>query len=157
MEYNQEHLLGSDINLVQASSGKRFANLLIDNICFIVVGVFMFLMLDAITPAYTMFIESSAWGDFIDRIVWILVYGIFMGCLETIMKGKTPGKFITRTRVVNEDGTPISAATAFKRGLIRCIPFCALSALGSPCYPWHDSWTHTYVIDEKTSSLGQDM
>ncbi|RPD42932.1 RDD family protein [Chitinophaga barathri] len=157
MDYNQEHFLGSEINLVQASTGKRFANYIIDTICYYVLVFILGMILGLVFPQYFDFVETSSGGELLDRIVWILIYGALMGLLEGVLKGKTPGKYITGTIAVNEDGSTISMSTAFKRGFIRMIPFCAFSALGSPCYPWQDKWTNTYVIDQKTSVLRQDV
>jgi hypothetical protein len=57
---------------------------------------------------------------------------------------------ITGTKAVNHDGSNISAKTAFLRTLCRLVPFEPFSAFG---IPWHDSWTHTHVIDVKQSQL----
>jgi uncharacterized RDD family membrane protein YckC len=70
-----------------------------------------------------------------------------------MLKGKSFGKFITKTRAVNLDGINISLGTAFGRGFTRIVPFCALSAFGKPCNPWQDRWTNTIVIDEKKSEV----
>ncbi|HLZ89553.1 MAG TPA: RDD family protein [Puia sp.] len=66
---------------------------------------------------------------------------------------QTPGKFITRTRAVNADGTRIAIQTALLCSLCRLIPFNAFSALGDPSYPWHDRLSRTLVIDEKVTQL----
>jgi uncharacterized RDD family membrane protein YckC len=72
-----------------------------------------------------------------------------MSLIEAMFRGKSIGKLITGTKAVNEDGSDISFAKAFERGLARMVPFEAFSALGEPSYPWHDKWTKTFVIDEK--------
>jgi hypothetical protein len=46
-----------------------------------------------------------------------------------------------------EDGQRISGVTALLRGLTRAVPFNALSALGTPCNPWHDRWNKTFVVE----------
>jgi uncharacterized RDD family membrane protein YckC len=76
-----------------------------------------------------------------------------MTAVEYFTHGKTLGKLFTRTRAVNDDGTRLTPKTAFLRSICRIIPFEAFSALGSPCYPWHDKLSKTYVIDDRTSSL----
>ncbi len=88
-----------------------------------------------------------------DRIITLLLYGLFMGTIEAITKGRSLGKLITKTKAVNEDGTSISVSTAFTRGLSRAVPFNSFSALGNPPHPWHDKWTKTYVIDIKDSFI----
>lgn len=153
----QEHLLADELelNLELASSGKRLANYLIDVALFYIVFIFGIGFLAALTEAEWLlaFEEPSGGMQLLDRLISMVFYGLFLGVIEAISGGRTLGKLITGTRAVNEDGTRISAATAFKRGLSRAVPFCAFSALGSPCYPWQDKWTDTYVVDVKKSIL----
>lgn len=135
------------VELVQASSGKRFANYLIDYVFFILIIFFWGVILGIVSPE-----TAQQLGDingFADRILSLCLYAIVMGLIEGIFKGKSIGKLITGTRAVNEDGSDITFGKALVRGLVRAVPFNGLSALGTPCYPWHDKWTDTYVIDEK--------
>lgn len=149
---SQENLLTElESNLVLASSGKRFLNYIIDFVCFLV-----FLFAFGIVCAFVFpdfLYELTSVGSFMDRIITLLLYGLFMGTIEAITKGRSLGKLITKTKAVNEDGTNISTSTAFTRGLSRAVPFNSLSALGNPPHPWHDKWTKTYVIDIKDSFI----
>lgn len=156
MEFTQEHLLGSEINLVQASHGKRFANYIIDTIVFYIISFLIEMVFGTIFPEFNFYTENVVGGILLSMLFSMLLYGAVFGGFEALLKGKTPGKYITGTRAINQDGTYISTSTAFKRGFLRIIPFEAFSALGSPCFPWHDKWVDTYVIDEKTSSLDQE-
>jgi uncharacterized RDD family membrane protein YckC len=97
--------------------------------------------------------DNSPGFNIIDRIISLVVYAILSGLIEGFTKGKSLGKLITGTRAVNEDGSQISFQTGMLRGFCRAVPFNQLSALGNPCYPWHDKWTNTEVIDEKESGL----
>ena len=85
--------------------------------------------------------------------MYVLFFVLVQSTLETLCHGKTLGKWMTGTRAVKQDGTPVDGQTAFLRGFYRLIPFEAFSALGAPSFPWHDRWTKTYVIDERESSL----
>ncbi|MBO9153976.1 RDD family protein [Chitinophaga sp. GCM10012297] len=156
MELNQEHLLGNEINLVQASHGKRFANNIIDVIVFYIISFLIGILLAIVFPDFVFFTENATGGQLLDALFSMLLYALVFGSFEALLKGKTPGKLITGTRAVNQDGTYISASTAFKRGFARVVPFEAFSALGTPCFPWHDKWTDTYVINEKESSLDRE-
>jgi uncharacterized RDD family membrane protein YckC len=87
----------------------------------------------------------GAVGD--SALVMVVAYGIVFGYFffaEGLMNGKTIGKFVTKTTVVNDDGTPITMGTGVLRGLCRMVPFEAFSAFGG--YPWHDKWTKTRVV-----------
>ncbi|MEK7253493.1 MAG: RDD family protein [Bacteroidota bacterium] len=68
---------------------------------------------------------------------------------ETIFNGKTIGKFITKTVVVNMDGSPVAFPTVLGRSFARLIPFEAFSFLGASGRGWHDTLTKTMVVDEK--------
>ena len=65
------------------------------------------------------------------------------------LKGKTVGKFITKTRVVKADGSNPKPLDYLGRSFSRIIPFEALSFLGSEGRGWHDTISKTYVVEEK--------
>ena len=148
-----EPLLFEDFQytLEQASPGKRFANYIIDLLVFYI-AVFL-----VVTTVYALdydlgekwFGETEGFGTIIDRLLYMVLYALFLGLMELVWKGRTTGKFITGTIAVNEDGTRISSETALFRGLCRAVPFNAFSALGNPSHPWHDKWTKTYVVLKK--------
>lgn len=148
-----EDLLSGTLSLNQASRGKRFANYLIDLIVFYIIAVLIFAGLAAAGVLGDLFVNESSGVNLLDRIMTMIILGLLWGATEAIFKGKTLGKVITGTRAVNEDGSQISARTAFLRGFSRIVPFEPFSAFGDPSYPLHDKWTHTYVIDEKTSII----
>ena len=155
MENGQQDLLADlEINLVQASSGKRFANYLIDLVLFYILIFCFGFVLAMLDPNASDDLNSvGGLGSLADRLISLLFFGIYMGLVEGLFRGKSLGKLITGTRAVNEDGTRISFKTGFLRGLGKAVPFDAFSALGQPPYPWHDKWVHTYVIVERQSSL----
>lgn len=138
---------------IRASTGKRFANYIIDMLVFyglIFLLAVIFALLDM--PLFTES-ESSGRFDILSNIIFLLIYGVYMFIVEALFKGKSLGKLITGTRAVNLDGSRISVATALGRGFSRAVPFDAFSALGSPSNPWHDKWNKTMVMDEKLSTI----
>ncbi|HWK02164.1 MAG TPA: RDD family protein [Puia sp.] len=135
-----------EVHLERASTGKRFGNMLIDAIAFYVVYIVLILLVPASSRAFF-------FTPLLGNILGMVVFALFFGCFEAATRGKTLGKLLTRTRAVQEDGSPITTEMAFIRGFSRIVPFEAFSALGSPSYPWHDRWSHTFVIDEAASSL----
>ena len=140
-------------NLVQASGWKRFFNYIIDLIIFYAVIFIAAIAMAFLNPEMIDGIDENVGGSaIVDRLFYLLLYGMYMFVVEAVFKGRSLGKLITGTRAVNEDGSTITTKTALLRGLSRAVPFNAFSALGSPSYPWHDKWTRTYVIDEKESS-----
>ena len=123
-----------------ASTGQRFGNYLLDLICIytgsIVVGGILYLI---------------GLGDLIERINGTLFGFIFLLLYyipQEALLGWSLGKLITGTRVVREDGTPITFGQALGRALCRFIPFEAFSFLGGNGKPvgWHDTISGTRVI-----------
>jgi uncharacterized RDD family membrane protein YckC len=155
---DEQHLFEENrYHLVQASGGKRFANYLIDTIAFYLAAVGIIFVVAYISPsAINSMTGESAGADILDRLLGLVLYGLFMFIVEAVFKGKTLGKLLTGTRAVREDGSPITAKDALLRGLSRMVPFEAFSALGTPSFPWHDKWSKTYVIDEKQSEYPLD-
>ncbi|SEW43729.1 RDD family protein [Chitinophaga arvensicola] len=148
----QESIFADEANLEMASRGQRFANYLIDLFTFYVVAIILFGAYFVLFPGS--YSESASPGaSYVQNLVSLVLYGLYMGTIEAVFKGKTLGKMITGTKAVNEDGSEITAGTAFLRGLSRAVPFSVFSALGAWCHPWHDRWTNTYVIDVKKSHI----
>ena len=156
MDAPSTHLLSDieTIHIVQAGTGKRFANYIIDVIVFYIVVFFLAMAIAIIDPAVISWMEGTDAGtNLLNSLVSLLLYGIIMGTTEALTRGRSLGKLITGTCAVNADGSSVNMQTAFWRGLCRAVPFEAFSALGSPSYPWHDKWTNTYVIDIRQSVL----
>ena len=65
--------------------------------------------------------------------------------MESTM-GRTVGKIVTGTKVVNEDGYEPSFNQILGRTFARIIPFEAVTFLGHETRGWHDSMPNTYVV-----------
>ncbi len=135
----------------RSSTGKRLANYVIDLIVFYILIIVFGILLAVVAPTTSeLFFEESPGFGLLDRIITLMLYAIYMAVVETIFKGKSVGKFVTKTRAINIDGSKITTSTAFARGFSRAVPFSVLSALGSPSNPWHDKWTNTMVVDDRS-------
>lgn len=153
-EENKEDLISIENTYEIASQGKRFANYIIDLVLFYILVFGIAIVVALVSPDLINNIADESPGlDLIDRLLSLILYGFYMSVVESVFKGKSLGKLITGTRAVNLDGSRISIGTAFGRGFSRAVPFCAFSALGTPCNPWQDRWTNTVVIDEKKSTI----
>lgn len=122
-----------------ASTGQRFINYLIDMIAFYLI-VFLIGMVMGTNSSLTSMMDSPLFG--------LSLYGVFFlyYLVMEVSMGKTIGKLVTRTMVVNEHGEKPDTGTILLRTLIRFIPFEPFSAFASNARMWHDSWTKTYVI-----------
>ncbi|WP_163397974.1 RDD family protein [Flavobacterium fluviatile] len=69
--------------------------------------------------------------------------------------GRTAGKFVTGTIVVNQNGKKPNLIAIIIRTLSRLIPFDAFSFLGKSGKIWHDSISKNYVVDKQ--NLIKDM
>lgn len=68
--------------------------------------------------------------------------------MEGAFNGKTIGKYLTKTRALREDGSPLGWDKAFVRSLCRLIPFEGFSYLGSNLLGWHDTISKTMVVED---------
>lgn len=135
-----------------ASKGKRLANYIIDIACYYVLAAAIGVLL----AIYAMSSGKEHLLDELDQLdgisnyilgaVMLLFYCIM---IETILKGKTIGKYITKTRAVNKDYSPVSFPTVVSRSLSRLIPFEAFSFIGDKSTGWHDSISETIVIEDR--------
>jgi uncharacterized RDD family membrane protein YckC len=79
---------------------------------------------------------------FLTGFLWVLYYPI----MEHIT-GKTFAKYITQTRAVNDDLSPLSFGDSLVRNLLRFIPFEIFSFLHAQPVGWHDRWAGTLVVN----------
>ena len=116
-------------DLVDARPRIRFTNYVVDlAFCAMIVGLL---------------------GDetYLGSLVVTFVYYVFF---ESLFR-RTPGKRLTRTRVITLAGGRPSFVTVLKRSFVRLIPFEPLSYLGSG-RGWHDRWSGTRVVHDPEDS-----
>lgn len=85
-------------------------------------------------------------GDVMRPLGGLALYLLYFTGFEFAFS-KTPGKFITRTKVVNKDGSKPEFLMLLFRNACRLIPFDDLSYLFDQ-RGWHDRISRTYVIKE---------
>lgn len=134
MNYNNELLID------YAGKGTRFLNFLLDSILFFILHVVHVLILGS---ALTDFLGQSFWSNFSYFLVeYFLYYFIF-----ELAFARTPGKFITGTKVVDENQQKPGFKAILIRTFCRFIPFDNLSFLLAD-KGWHDSLSGTEVINK---------
>lgn len=141
-----------EVKIVKASRGKRFLNYIIDYVVILVVGIVVLIGLELMEIVSLEGVEESRIYD----VAFILFYIGYYFLSETFLKGKTVAKYITRTRVVTEDGGYPDFVSVIKRSFSRIVPFENFSFLGGDAEGprgWHDKWSDTYVVDERSSVL----
>lgn len=66
---------------------------------------------------------------------------------EVTFNGQSVGKFITKTKVVSENGHIPTYKTLAIRNMLRLVPFDQFSFFGD--LGWYDKWSNTRVVDIK--------
>ncbi len=118
----------------------RIVNLMIDSFLIYIIAttipIFLFVNLS----------EPTMQQTFIVGLLQILLGALYYMLFESLWQ-RTPGKFVTRTKVMMLDGSKPSFTTVLLRTVIRWVPFEALSFVGH-AYPmgWHDRWSQTAVV-----------
>lgn len=124
-----------------ASRGKRMSNLMIDDIIYYILlgGLLVSVNLQAL-------VEAPTW------VPYLLLTGVrsvyYLACEATM--GRTVGKFVTGTRVVDVSGGKPTFGQIVIRTLCRLVPFEPFSFLFGDPVGWHDSWSKTRVILVRT-------
>lgn len=119
-----------------AGLGRRWFNSFADGIG---IGIFQGVAMGA-------FVESGSGGSGASIIALSLLPVVVYYVAFESMFGKTPGKFLTGTLVIDENGGRPSVGQVVVRTLVRFVPFEALSFLSSSRRGWHDKWAKTYVV-----------
>lgn len=133
---------------VLASKGIRFANFIIDYIAILVFGGLVGAILgilSEITGSYGIIemLDNVLIEYAFGYLIWLSYYIPF----ETLTKGRTLGKYITKCKVVRYDGSEPEFKEVLIRSLCRLIPFEQFSFLGEDGKGWHDSISKTYVVN----------
>ena len=134
----------------KATRGIRFVNYIIDSIIFHVLILFLgfFLgMLYSIGIEAPLRLISYLEVNYASKYLFISVlYFIYIFSIEYLTKGRSIGKFITKTKVVSIDGTTPTQKDFFIRNISRLVPFDGLSFLKEDG-GWHDLWSDTRVVN----------
>ncbi|HYG39543.1 MAG TPA: RDD family protein [Cytophagales bacterium] len=121
-----------------AGAGKRLMNYLIDT------SIIYMLWHLALMATFYFFnkTEQDIGTVYLVLFSVYLPYYIFLEYL----KGKTVGKMITGTQVLDEDGYKASFGRIVLRTVCRFIPFEAVSFLFGDAVGWHDLLSKTRVV-----------
>lgn len=141
--------IATEVTSKIASHGKRLANFLLDLI-FYLAFLFLVAVVMGIIEALTNFPLTSFFDseNQLDDNLFLIACGIlYYGGMEALTKGRTIAKFITRTKVVMNDGATAAVSACFIRALCRFIPFEVFSFLGSSRTGWHDTIAKTVVVE----------
>ncbi|MES2575130.1 MAG: RDD family protein [Bacteroidota bacterium] len=154
--------MGNSVYVIEkkllASDGDRFLNCILDLI-FVFVTFFLFSLAIVIVGNIFNWDIYSIWDNFFTSYTYsaLLVLLMFSYLVLEWLFGRTFGKLITGTVVVNEKGLKPDFGAIFIRTLCRLIPFDALSFLRKSGRIWHDSISETYVVNKKALNLSREL
>jgi len=127
-----------------AGLGKRFINSLIDNICFSLFSSLIWQIL-IILGLYSVLGTMDNAIIMVLIIVFQLLFYFVYFILFEYQFGVTPGKIVTKTKVLTDDNRKPSLKNIIIRTLCRLIPLEAISFLACTA-GWHDSFSKTQVV-----------
>ena len=117
----------TSIEFPLAGIGSRFLALLIDSLIQVGVAIVLGFLLGALSlgiggvAGFGQSSTATVWGVAIIIFgFFLLFYGYFI-LFEAIWNGQTPGKRLTRIRVIRDSGQPITAIDAVGRNLLRLV------------------------------------
>lgn len=125
-----------------ASVGTRLCNYMIDY-----VGMLIFIL--GLSALVSLLLNDRI-KDAVSGLLALLCMPIYYMFFEGIWQ-RTPGKWLTRTKVVTEAGNKPTFLNIVGRSFARIIPFEPFSFLGGPI-GWHDSLSGTLVVPVKYSA-----
>jgi uncharacterized RDD family membrane protein YckC len=145
-EYKMEQ--NEQMKVESVGAGKRLVNLLLDTlfyemIMYVIIGPLQrFLFGEFIN-------EQLEYGCLLSLTISFTILFLYYFISETFFQ-KTLGKLITKTKVINDDGTKASYSAIAKRTLIRFLPFDSISFYTGKDEEnkgtwWHDRWSRTRV------------
>jgi len=130
-----------------ASRGLRFVNYLLDSLAFLVFSIAFGSLLGVIFvfyyPSGVELVKNLGFGS---QLLLSAFLGVTFFTLFETTTGRTPGKFITGTRVVCTDGSHPKFNTILARSFYRYVPLEPFSFFGDEPTGWHDRWSGTLVI-----------
>lgn len=132
-------------NYEVASKTKRFLNYIIDSFVKLIFLMTIYSIITVINPNIIQKISSNKILEYtIAYAVTFTYYHLF-----ELLTGKTIGKLITKTKVVDSNYNKPTSEAILYRSLYRLVPFDALSFIGEESEGWHDKWSETMVVNEK--------
>jgi serine/threonine protein kinase len=137
-------------SLTPASMSKRFFNYILDGTFYLVLWIILFIILFIFLEIIG--INTSDLNDdqasFISSVSFLMTH--FLYYLTEMIWGKSIAKFITKTKVVTQEGKKPGVLQIIGRTLARLVPFDAFSFLfASNSIGWHDSLSGTRVVDDQ--------
>ncbi len=130
------------------AQGPRFGHFIVDSIAFQLAIYLVSYLVDILLASTKFSVPLNLTVDLFGSVVLLLLYPGLYAASEYLWQ-KTPGKFLTRTVVIDEYGNRPALRAIIFRSLLRLVPFEAFSCLNDHySHGWHDRWATTWVVPE---------
>ena len=140
-----------EVSYVDADNWARFINYVVDIlIIYALIFVFAFIggiIIEITSPGLLIDVDEESMNyKMITYLLFYTIYVLYYTICEGLM-GKTLGKFISKTKVIDNDTNVKPTFTiAFIRSLCRLIPLDAISFFFYDAGGWHDRISKTRVV-----------
>ncbi|MDX2173267.1 MAG: RDD family protein [Bacteroidota bacterium] len=128
------------------AGGKRFAHFFVDGIVYYVIYYFAEYLWILMSESSHDPIGTIVTG-FLISVIFLFAFPIYYILFEHYLQ-RTPGKYLTKSMVIDIYGNKPDIGTNILRNIIRLVPFeglsCAFNDRG-----WHDKWSETFVVSEE--------
>jgi uncharacterized RDD family membrane protein YckC len=146
-----EYIGHRKVNVV--SGGKRFAHFFIDLLIYYLIYHLILQLLSLFVvedkPSIKILIIGVYFSIFL-MFLFPLYYIVFEFLLQ-----RTPGKFLTKTIVIDIYGNKPELGNNVLRNILRMVPFEIFSCLNDR--GWHDRWSDTYVVSMEEYNIIQEL
>lgn len=130
-----------------ATSNLRLANFILDRIFVVIIfTVYGFVYGFVSAMVYPDFVPKESASDFTANMVIGLFGTLLYYLISEAVFGRTLGKLITGTKVIDSNGNKPSFQKILIRTFARLIPFEQFSFLANDARGWHDSLSGTWVV-----------
>ncbi len=130
------------------SAGPRFGHFFVD---FIICQIIFYILQIAFLNLFKEYHDNYSLKTslfLLNNIIVLIFYPSYYIISEHLWQ-KSPGKFLTKTIVIDEYGNKPELGTIILRSIIRIVPFEPFSSLSDDfSYAWHDKWSKTWVVTE---------
>lgn len=144
-ERDREEYIGKR-EVKSLSTPLRMANFVIDLILYqllTIVIAYLFSMAQALVPEN---VPNDLTIQFGFSLAMLAIYPVYYTFFEFTLQ-RTPGKFVTKTIVVNEFGEKPDFSSILLRTVLRLVPFEVFSCYGDKySYGWHDKYSKTWTV-----------
>lgn len=123
----------------RAGPGRRFVNFFVDYIGSIVMSVVLVGIVETASPG---FVDSMS--DMAANLIILFGMSAYYILFEGLF-GRTPGKWITGTKVISNDGGVLTIKQVVARTASRFVPFEPFSLFSAQGL-WHDRWASATVV-----------